>query len=132
MKYMLDTNICIYLMKHVPEVITAFSLKKDAGMTISAVTLAELEFGVSNSSAQDRNRIKLLNFLTLVDVLPFNVPAAVTYGVICAALRRNGTPIGQMDMLIAAHAKSEGLVVVTNNVDEFKRVQGLELENWLA
>jgi len=132
MKYMLDTNMCIYLMKNVPEVLAAFSANNDSGISISAVTLAELEFGVCNSSAYEKNRIKLINFLTIVAILPFDDSAAAVYGGICAVLKRKGTPIGQMDMLIAAHAKSEGLILVTNNIREFERVDGLKLENWVS
>jgi len=128
---MLDTNICIFLMKCVPEVIAAFAAKQESGIVISAVTLAELEYGVCNSNAYEKNRNRLINFLTIVDVLDFDGSAAVVYGGICADLRRKGTPIGQMDMLIAAHAKSKGLIVVTNNVKEFERVDGLVLENWV-
>ncbi|MCL2519032.1 MAG: type II toxin-antitoxin system VapC family toxin [Oscillospiraceae bacterium] len=131
MKYMLDTNMCIYLMKNVPEVLSAFSANKDSGISISAVTLAELEFGVCNSTAYENNRIKLINFLTIVDILPLDDSAAAVYGGICAVLKRKGTPIGQMDMLIAAHAKSEELILVTNNIREFERVDGLKLENWI-
>ena len=131
MKYLLDTNICVYLLKKNPGVISVFSAKKNAGAAISSITLAELEFGVWNSAAYDKNKTALLTFLSLVEILSFDSKAAAEYGKICAFLRQKGTPIGQMDMLIAAHAKSRGLVVVTNNSCEFERVEGLKLENWM-
>ena len=131
MKYMIDTNICIYLMKHVPEVLSAFAMKKNEGVVISAVTLAELEYGVWNSGFYEKNRNKLISFLTLVEVLPFDGAAAMIYGELRTSLRRKETLISLMDMMIAAHAKSKGLIVVTNNIREFERVEGLETENWL-
>jgi len=109
MKYMLDTNICSYLMKSIPKVLSVFLTKKASGVSISTITLAELEFGVCNSNAYGKNRYKLLLFLQLIDILPFDGIAAVTYGDIRAELQRKGTPIGPLDMLIAAHAKSKGL-----------------------
>ena len=130
MKYMLDTNICIFIIKRLPEVISVFSSKKDDGTVISAITLAELEYGVCNSSAYAKNKEALLTFLPLVDILPFDELAAAVYGEVCSSLKQKGTPIGQMDMLIAAHAKSKGLIVVTNNVHEFERVDGIVVENW--
>ena len=130
MTYMLDTNICIYIIEQIPNVLSAFLTKKADGATISAITLAELEFGVYNSDAQERNLFKLLLFLQLVDILQFDGSAAVTYGGIRAELRRKGALIGPLDMLIAAHAKSKGLILVTNNVREFSRVEGLAWENW--
>jgi tRNA(fMet)-specific endonuclease VapC len=128
---MLDTNICIYLLKHIPKIISAFASKKKHGASISSITLAELEFGVWNSAAHDKNRSALISFLPLVEVLPFDNGAAAEYGRICAILKQKGTPISQMDMLIAAHAKSKGLVLVTNNIREFKRIGDLKLENWV-
>ena len=130
MKYMLDTNICIYLLNHVPEVLSKYDNKRNEGVAISTITLAELEYGLCESSAYERNRKALLAFLAIVDVLPFDDSATIQYGKIRVGLERKGTLIGLMDMLIAAHAKSKGLVIVTNNVREFERVEGLKLENW--
>lgn len=107
MKYILDTNICIYLMKHKAEVLEAFEANKNDGMAISAITLAELEYGVYKSSFYEKNKNKLISFLTLVEVLAFNENAALAYGKICATLCKQSTPISTMDMLIAAHAKAE-------------------------
>ncbi|MCL2087586.1 MAG: type II toxin-antitoxin system VapC family toxin [Oscillospiraceae bacterium] len=130
MKYLLDTNICIFAIKENPKILEALSLKKSEGLAISAITLAELQYGVYNSAAIEKNMAKLLAFLPIVKVLDFDDIAAVEYGKICTALRKRGTPIGSMDTLIAAHAKSAGLVCVTNNVREFERVSGLVIEDW--
>ena len=132
MKYMLDTNICIYAIKNKPEkVLNTLKEKLNDGICISAITLAELAHGVEKSAAREKNRAALLRFLTILTVLPFDDLAAAEYGEVCADLQRKGTPIGTMDMLIAAHAKTEGLILVTNNTREFERVQGLTLENWV-
>ncbi len=130
MRYMLDTNMCIYAQKNNTSVINAIKEHWQEGLCISSITLAELEYGVQASMNVNKNTIALAKFLTIVDVLPFDDGAAIEYGKICADLRKKGTPIGTMDMLISAHAKSEGLIVVTNNTREFKRVEGLELDNW--
>jgi len=131
MRYMLDTNICIYAMKNKPE--TVLQRLKDNmqyGLCISAITLAELQHGVEKSANPEKNAAALLQFLSILSVLDFDDLAAVEYGKICADLQKKGTPIGTMDMLIAAHARTEGLVLVTNNVREFERVPELEFENW--
>ncbi|HWQ72058.1 MAG TPA: type II toxin-antitoxin system VapC family toxin [Desulfitobacteriaceae bacterium] len=133
MKYMLDTNICVYLIKKKPEnVLRNLHSNMDDGVAISAITLAELMHGVEASAYPEKNALALNQFLSIVDILPFDDEAAVEYGKICAALRRQGTPIGVMDMLIAAHAKAKGLIIVTNNVREFELVEGLGLENWVS
>lgn len=132
MKYMLDTNICIYAIKNKPEkVLSTLKEKMNDGICISAITLAELAHGVEKSAARDKNRAALLRFLSILTVLPFDDLAAAEYGAVCADLQRKGTPIGTMDMLIAAHAKTEGVILVTNNTREFERVEGLTLENWV-
>jgi len=133
MKYMLDTNICVYIIKKRPEnvLINLYSNMGD-GLAISAITLAELMHGVEASTYPEKNAIALNQFLAIMDILPFNDEAAAEYGKISATLRRQGTPIGTMDMLIAAHAKAKGLIIVTNNVREFERVEGLGLENWVG
>ena len=132
MKYMLDTNICIYAIKNKPEkVLNTLKEKMADGICISAITLAELAHGVEKSASREKNAAALLRFLSILTVLPFDDLTAVEYGSICADLQRKGTPIGTMDMLIAAHAKTEGLILVTNNTREFERVQGLKLENWV-
>jgi tRNA(fMet)-specific endonuclease VapC len=128
--YLLDTNICIFALKHIPKVLTALESKKHGGLAISSITLAELEFGICNSRSIEKNRNALIAFLPAVEVLLFDENAAVEYGKIRANLQKRGCIIGLMDMLIAAHAKSTGLLLVTNNTDEFKRVDGLALEDW--
>ena len=111
MKYMLDTNICIYAMKKKPErVLQRLKSELDNGVCISSITLAELEYG---------------------SVLPFGAAAASEYGEIRAYLQSQGTPIGPLDMLIAGHARAEKLILVTNNVREFECVPNLEIENWV-
>jgi len=131
MKYMLDTNICVYIMKHVPNVMERFFSKRTDGVAISSIVLAELEYGVCNSDFYERSRKKLMSFLQLVEILHFDDEAAVHYGQIRADLRRKGKTIGIPDAMIAAHARSKGLIAVTNNTREFERVAGLELENWV-
>lgn len=133
MSYMLDTNICIYAIRNRSEhVLVRLKNNLHNGLCISAITLAELERGVEKSAFPERNAAALIRFLSILSVLPFDDLAAVEYGKICASLQRQGTPIGTMDMLIAAHARSEGLVLVTNNVREFERVPDLMIENWVS
>ena len=131
MTYMLDTNICIYAIKNKPEqVLEKLKENLSNGICISAITLAELQHGVEKSMNPEKNSMALLQFLSILDILPFDDLAAVEYGKICAYLQKRGTPIGTMDMLIAAHAKTENLIIVTNNVREFERVPDLKIENW--
>ena len=131
MTYMLDTNICIYAIKNKPEqVLEKLKQNLSNGICISAITLAELQHGVEKSINPEKNSMALLQFLSILDILPFDDLAAVEYGKICAYLQKRGTPIGTIDMLIAAHAKTENLIIVTNNVREFERVPDLKIENW--
>ena len=131
MTYMLDTNICIYAIKNRPEIVLQ-RLKENMqnGLCISAITLAEMQHGVEKSAQPEKNAAALMRFVSILQVLPFDDGAAVEYGKVCAHLQRRGTPIGPMDTLLAAHAKAEGLTIVTNNVREFERVPGLKIENW--
>jgi len=131
MKYLLDTNMCIYLMKGNTEVLKQYLMKKEHGLAISSITVAELYYGVFNSTYIERNGTNLANFLIGLNVVDFDSGAAVEYGKICATLRKYGTPIGPMDMLIAAHAKSMDLTLITNNTIEFERIEGLQFEDWL-
>ncbi len=129
---MLDTNICIYAIKNKPEQV--FRRLKDnisAGLCISAITLAELEYGVEKSSKVEKNRASLAELVSVLEVLSFDNRAAIEYGEICAYLQKSGTPIGTMDTLIAAHAKAEGKILVTNNEREFSRIPDLKIENWV-
>ena len=131
MRYMLDTNICIYTIKHKPpKVIQRFLSHDPSELCISSITYAELMHGVEKSMAAERNRIAITMFLSLISVLNFDTYAAEEYGKIRADLERKGTPIGPMDILIAAHAKAEDLILVTNNTREFERVEDLEVEDW--
>ena len=131
MTYMLDTNICIYAIKNKPEqVLRRLKDNLPKGLCISAITLAELEHGVEKSVNPEKNQMALIQFLAILDILPFDDLAAAEYGNICAYLQKRGTPIGTMDMLIAGHARAEGLILVTNNVREFLRVPNLGIENW--
>ena len=131
MTYMLDTNICIYAMKRKPEkVLRRLMEELDKGICISSITLAELEYGMKHSSDPARNEQALIRFLAPFGILPFGASAASVYGEIRAYLQSRGTPIGPLDMLIAGHAKAENMILVTNNVREFERVPGLEIENW--
>lgn len=131
MTYMLDTNICIYAIKNKPEtVLRRMKKEMDSGLCISSVTLAELEYGVRHSLQPAKNEQALLRFLLILTVLPFDAAAASEYGRIREDLQKKGTPIGPLDMLIAAHARAEDLILVTNNVREFIRVPDLKIENW--
>jgi len=132
MTYLLDTNTCIFIMKKIPDVMEQFRYAQSSGVAISSITLAELEFGVSKSQAYERNRNTLLAFSTLVDIQLFDIFASAEYGKIRAALEKRGTPIGILDTLIAAHAKSLNLTLVTNNVREFQRVEGLAIKDWMC
>lgn len=131
MKYMLDTNICIYAIKHKPDTVIRNFLSHDPEeLCISAVTYAELMHGVEKSMAVERNRIAMSLFLSPITILQFDEQAAEEYGRIKAELEKKGTPIGPMDTLIASHAMSRGLIIVTNNTREFNRVVGLTVEDW--
>ena len=132
MKFMLDTNICIYIIKRRPEtVLGRFASHPVGDIGISVITLAELEYGASKSTVPARNREALEQFVSPLEVAAFDRPATLTYGRMRALLEKKGRPVGSMDMLIAAHALSVGARLVTNNVEEFKRVPGLRVENWV-
>ena len=131
MKYMLDTNICIYAIKHKPEKVFHRLQEIDPeDVCISSVTYAELVHGVEKSAAVEKNRLALTMLLANIAILDFGVDAADHYGKIRAALEKNGTPIGTLDMMIAGHAQALGYTVMTNNVKEFSRVRDLKIENW--
>lgn len=132
MKYMLDTNICIYAMKNKPEkVLQRLKNEINEGVCISSITLAELEYGMKHSSNPAKNEQALLRFLVPLSILPFGAAAASEYGEIRTFLQKQGTPIGSLNMLIAGHAKAEEITLITNNVQEFEKVPLLELENWV-
>ena len=132
MRYMLDTNICIYAIKHKPEEEKQKLQTVDPeDVCVSAVTYAELMHGVEKSAAVEKNRLALSMLLANIEILDFDVDAADCYGKIRADLEKKGTPIGPLDMMIAGHAQSLGYTVVTNNEKEFSRVSNLKIENWV-
>lgn len=132
LRYLLDTNIVIYVIKRRPvEVMSVFN--ENAGrMAISAITLSELFHGAEKSAKVSRNLVVVEEFASLLEVLPYTAKASQHYGAIRSALEKAGRPIGVNDLHIAAHARSEGLTLVTNNLGEFERVPGLLTENWVA
>jgi len=132
LKYLLDTNIAIYVIKRRPvEVLGVFN--QNAGrMALSAITLSELYHGAEKSAKVAQNLAVVEEFASLLQVLPYTAKASLHYGAIRTALEKAGRPIGVNDLHIAAHARSEGLTLVTNNVGEFERVPGLLLENWVG
>jgi len=131
-RYLLDTNICIYIIKqHPKQVIEHLRTLLVGDVAISAITLAELEYGAAKSSRPEQNREALIAFTAPLEVLPFDDNASLHYGEIRADLERSGMVIGAMDMLIAAHARSRSLKLVTNNSREFQQIHGLDIENWV-
>ena len=130
MKYMLDTNTCIFAINGDTSVRARFTREYSFGLAISTITEAGLWFGIENSAKPEKNADVLRTFLATVEILPFDTLAAAEYGRVRTGLKRAGTPIGDRDTFIAAHAKSIGLTLVTNNTDEFGRVAGLALEDW--
>ncbi len=130
LKYMLDTNIVIYVIKRRPvELLDIFNKHVDQ-MCISTITLAELMHGVEKSAIPERNLKNVEDFISHLDVLQYDNGAAMHYGDIRADLEKNGTVIGVNDLHIAGHARSKGLILVSNNTKEFKRVEGLRLTDW--
>jgi tRNA(fMet)-specific endonuclease VapC len=131
MLFMLDTNICIYAIKEKPQkVIDRVRALRMSDLGISSVVLSELEYGAEKSSNPVQNRVALMQFLAGIDIAGYDAAAARHYGEIRTYLESNGQVIGAMDMLIAAHARSLGVTLVTNNEKEFGRVPGLKIENW--
>ena len=132
MRYLLDTNTCIYIIKRSPEqVMLRFKRLRVGDVGVSAITVCELQFGVSNSSQPEKNQRALTEFLGPLEILDFPAAASVVYGDIRTRLQRAGTPIGSYDLLLAAHALQRELTLVTNNVREFLRVPDLRTENWI-
>lgn len=130
LKYLLDTNIVIYTMKNRPKQVKWRFKKHEGQICISTVTLGELVFGAEYSKQVERNLSDIEAMTARLEVLPFDNKAAYHFGRIRAALYKIGQPIGPYDMMIAGHARSFGLILVTNNINEFERVPGLILENW--
>ncbi len=130
-KYMLDTNICMYIIKQKPQnIIERFRQAQVSEIGISSITLSELEYGVMKSAKPEQNKLALAQFVAPIEISAYDDVAAQHYGKIRARLERQGTPIGSFDMLIAAHALSINSVLITNNESEFGRVSHLKIENW--
>jgi len=130
--YLLDTNICIYIIKKKPaDVLKTLKTKSKKDIYVSSITIAELEYGIAKSQFPEKNKIALIEFLSIFNILPFDDADAVDFGEIKKELEKKGKIIGPMDLLLAAQAKSKKLILVTNNTKEFERVEGLKIENWL-
>lgn len=130
--YLLDTNTCIYIIKKKPiEVIKKLKTNSKKDIYISSITIAELEYGVAKSTYPEKNKISLIEFLSIYNILNFGANDAFEFGIIKADLTKKGKIIGPMDLLIAAQAKSKKLILVTNNVKEFQSVEGIKIENWV-
>jgi len=130
-KYMLDTNICIYIIKQKPEnVIERLRRTPVSDIGVSSITLSELEYGVMKSAKPEQNKLALAQFIAPIEIYAYDDVAAQHFGKIRANLERQGTPIGSLDLLIAAHALSVDSLLITNNESEFKRVSNLKIGNW--
>jgi len=133
MKYLIDTNICIYVInKRPPEVVQRFKNVATGDIGISSITVSELQYGVSKSARQKKNQQRLDEFLLPFEILPYDELASKYYGDIRAQLENQGAIIGALDLLIAAHALSRNLMLVTNNGGEFSRIKNLKIENWVS
>ncbi len=133
MKYLLDTDICIYIIKKKPEkVYRTLSKTKPGDVAISNLTVAELEYGAERSSRPDQNRSVLFNFLNPFELLNFDQESAIVYGRLRMELESKGKPIGPIDTLIGSQALAHSLTLVTNNVREFRRIGGIKIENWIG
>jgi len=131
--YLLDTNICIYIIKQKPEsVFKRFQSLTPGTVGISSITAAELQYGVSKSSFPEKNHDALQHFLIPLEIIEFGYEAAIHYGKIRTQLEKNGKPIGPLDTLIGAHALSLNAILITNNLKEFIRIDGLKTENWAS
>ena len=131
MKFMLDTNICIYIIKQKPQKVMEHFRRYLAGdVGISSITLAELQYGVAKSQHVQENQEALKEFVLPLEIAQFDEDAARAYGTVRAGLEKSGKPIGAMDTLIGAHALSLGLTLVTNNTKEFKQIKNLKVVDW--
>jgi tRNA(fMet)-specific endonuclease VapC len=132
MKYLLDTNICIYIIKRKPhDVIERFIQTEISQIGISSITLSELLYGVSKSSRPEQNQMALTQFIAPLEIVPYGDEAGRYYGDLRVHLEKQGTPIGSLDMLIAAHALSIPCILVTNNEKEFILIPNLKIDNWV-
>jgi tRNA(fMet)-specific endonuclease VapC len=131
LKYMLDTNICIFTIKNKPQIVREAFNRHNGQLCISAVTLMELIYGAEKSAAPEKNLAVVEGLAARLEILPFDNEAAAHTGMIRSELAKAGTPIGPYDHMIAGHARSRGFIVVTNNLREFERVPGLRVEDWV-
>lgn len=132
MKYLLDTNTCVDLIRNTSQrLIKKIVEKKVTDIAISTITLSELEYGAYKSSNVPKAKMALAEFIAPITILPYDDTIAPVYGKIRADLQKKGTPIGALDLLIGAHALSGHMILVTSNVKEFKRIEGLSIENWM-
>lgn len=132
LKYLLDTNIVIYTMKNRPPEVRAAFIQHNGQMAISSITYMELVYGAEKSSNPEANLVAIDGFVARLEVLDYDTNAAAHTGQLRAELAKQGTPIGPYDQMIAGHARSRGLVLVSNNEKEFARVPGIRLENWVS
>jgi tRNA(fMet)-specific endonuclease VapC len=133
MKYMLDTNICIGLIRQRPQKLIRRLTRCEPGeVGVSSITVAELTYGANKSNQVEQNLSALEQFLLPIELADFDQQASAVYGFLRASLEREGKTIGALDMLIGAHAMSLGVTLVTNNIDEFQRIPKLKLEDWMA
>ncbi|MBM1200133.1 type II toxin-antitoxin system tRNA(fMet)-specific endonuclease VapC [Pseudomonas fragi] len=131
LKFMLDTNICIFVIKNRPEYVRSYFRVHEGQLCISTVTLMELIYGAEKSSNPEQNLRVIEGFAARLEVLAYDQFAAIHTGQLRAELARTGKPIGPYDQMIAGHARSQGLILVTNNTREFERVPGLRIEDWV-
>jgi len=132
MRYLLDTDICIYLIKNRPAVVLEqFKQHSPQDVAISTITLFELQYGVENSRHRERSEGALAKFLLPLNIIDLDRPAALEAAIIRADLKKQGVPIGPYDLLIAGLARSRDMILVTNNTQEFNRIPGLHVENWV-
>jgi tRNA(fMet)-specific endonuclease VapC len=130
---MLDTNICIYLIKRkLPKVLKYFQSLVPGDIGVSSITLAELRYGVAKSQHNEKNQQALDEFILPLEIADFDEKAAESYGNVRASLEKEGKPVGAMDMLIGAHALSLGVTLITNNTREFKQIRHLKIADWSA
>ncbi|WP_342323003.1 tRNA(fMet)-specific endonuclease VapC [Kosakonia sp. BYX6] len=130
LKFMLDTNICIFTIKNKPDIVRQAFNQHSGQMCISSVTLMELIYGAEKSAIPEKNLRVVEGFTARLEVLPYSIEAAVHTGQLRAELAKAGTPIGPYDAMIGAHARSLGLILITNNTREFVRIPGLRLQDW--
>lgn len=132
MIYLLDTDTCIYIMKKHPAIVDKLDFIEADEVAVSSISVSELYYGVEKSQKKKSNKKFLDNFLSPISIITYNHSAAKAYGLIRAKLETSGQIIGPLDMLIAAHALSQNLILVTNNVKEFNRIENLKIENWMS